>query len=328
VIKINQKGLPFLTYGNSDDTKIGQWVLAVGNPFNLTSTVTAGIISAKARNLNILGRNMSETPLEFYIQTDAAVNRGNSGGALVNTEGKLIGINTAIASNTGSYAGYSFAIPSNIVKKVTNDLIQYGRTQKAYLGVNIAEVDAKVADYIGVNQTKGIYVASVSKDGAAYHGGIVQGDILLRVNDKEINTLPELNEIMAQHSPGEKITITYEREQKIKETQVTLLNKNGNTEVILPEKSNFITVINAQFRELTDKELRGYGVNSGYEIKKLNGSPLAKARIKPGFIITSIGGERDIDLGQLLNLDKMKGRVVIEGFYPTDTRLSYYVIFL
>jgi Do/DeqQ family serine protease len=328
VIKINQKGLPFLTYGNSDDTKIGQWVLAVGNPFNLTSTVTAGIISAKARNLNILGRNMSETPLEFYIQTDAAVNRGNSGGALVNTEGKLIGINTAIASNTGSYAGYSFAIPSNIVKKVTNDLIQYGRTQKAYLGVNIAEVDAKVADYIGVNQTKGIYFASVSKDGAAYHGGIVQGDILLRVNDKEINTLPELNEIMAQHSPGEKITITYEREKKIKETQVTLLNKNGNTEVILPEKSNFITVINAQFRELTDKELRGYGVNSGYEIKKLNGSPLAKARIKPGFIITSIGGERDIDLGQLLNLDKMKGRVVIEGFYPTDTRLSYYVIFL
>jgi len=328
VIKINQKELPFLTYGNSDDTKIGQWVLAVGNPFNLTSTVTAGIISAKARNLNILGRNMSETPLEFYIQTDAAVNRGNSGGALVNTEGKLIGINTAIASNTGSYAGYSFAIPSNIVKKVTNDLIQYGRTQKAYLGVNIAEVDAKVADYIGVNQTKGIYVASVSKDGAAYHGGIVQGDILLRVNDKEINALPELNEIMAQHSPGEKITITYEREQKIKETQVTLLNKNGNTEVILPEKSNFITVINAQFRELTDKELRGYGVNSGYEIQKLNGSPLAKARIKPGFIITSIGGERDIDLGQLLNLDKMKGRIVIEGFYPTDTRLSYYVIFL
>ena len=328
VIKISETDLPTLEYGNSDDTKIGQWVLAVGNPFNLTSTVTAGIISAKARNLNILGKNMTENPLEFYIQTDAAVNRGNSGGALVDLDGKLIGINSAIASNTGSYSGYSFAIPSNIVKKITNDLINYGMTQKAYLGVNIAEVDAKLADNIGIKKIKGIYIASVVKDGASFKAGLQEGDIIISVNGKFINTLPELNEIMAQSSPNDKLKLVYEREGKTNEVTVTLLNENGNTNIIKPEVKQLISVINAQFRELTDKEKKTYGVNAGFVVEKIAGSPLVRARIRPGFIITSIGGEEDIQLEELLNLNQVKGRVILEGFYPTDTRLSYYIVIL
>lgn len=328
VIRILETDLPTIEYGNSDDTKIGQWVLAVGNPFNLTSTVTAGIISAKARNLNILGKNMTENPLEFYIQTDAAVNRGNSGGALVDLDGKLIGINSAIASNTGSYAGYSFAIPSNIVKKITNDLINYGMTQKAYLGVNIAEVDAKLADNIGIKKIKGIYIASVVKDGAAFKAGLNEGDIIISVNGKFINTLPELNEMMAQSSPNDNLKLVYEREGKTSEVTVTLLNENGNTEIIKPEVKQLISVINAQFRELTEKEKKTYGVNAGFVVEKIAGSPLVRSRIRPGFVITSIGGEEDIKLEELLNLNQVKGRVILEGFYPTDTRLSYYIVIL
>jgi serine protease Do len=328
VIRIIETDLPIIEYGNSDDTKIGQWVLAVGNPFNLTSTVTAGIISAKARNLNILGKKMTENPLEFYIQTDAAVNRGNSGGALVDLDGKLIGINSAIASNTGSYAGYSFAIPSNIVKKITNDLINYGMTQKAYLGVNIAEVDAKLADNIGIKKIKGIYIASVVKDGAAFKAGLNEGDIIISVNGKFINTLPELNEMMAQSSPNDNLKLVYEREGKTSEVTVTLLNENGNTEIIKPEKKQLITVINAQFRELTEKEKKTYGVNAGFVVEKIAGSPLVRSRIRPGFVITSIGGEEDIKLEELLNLNQVKGRVILEGFYPTDTKLSYYILVL
>lgn len=328
VIKIKEVDLPTIEFGNSDETKIGQWVLAVGNPFNLTSTVTAGIISAKARNLNILGRNMTENPLEFYIQTDAAVNRGNSGGALVDLEGKLIGINTAIASNTGSYAGYSFAIPSNIVKKITNDLINYGVTQKAYLGVNIAEVDAKLAENIGVKKVKGLYIATVVKDGAAFIGGLQDGDIIMTINNKSINTLPELNEILAQSSPNEKLKITYEREGIIHETEIVLLNENGSTSVIKPEIKPLITVLNAQFRELNDREKKQYGVNAGYVLEKANNSPLVRAGIRTGYVITSIGGEEDVNLNTLMDLEKTRGRVIIEGFYPSDSRLSYYIIVL
>lgn len=328
VIRIKEVDLPTIDFGNSDETKIGQWVLAVGNPFNLTSTVTAGIISAKARNLNILGKNMTESPLEFYIQTDAAVNRGNSGGALVDLDGKLIGINTAIASNTGSYAGYSFAIPSNIVKKITNDLINYGITQKAYLGVNIAEVDAKLAENIGVKKVKGLYIATVIKDGAAYKAGLKDGDIILTLNNRTINTLPELNEIMSQSSPNEKMHVVYEREGVTYSADILLLNEKGNTSIIKPEIKPLITVLNTEFRELTEKEKNLYGVNSGYVIEKSGNSPLFRAGIKNGYVITSIGGEEDIDLPTLQNLENYKGKVIIEGFYPSDNRLSYYIIIL
>ncbi|MDX9892703.1 MAG: PDZ domain-containing protein, partial [Bacteroidales bacterium] len=230
--------------------------------------------------------------------------------------------------NTGSYAGYSFAIPSNIVKKITNDLINYGITQKAYLGVNIAEVDAKLAENIGVKKVKGLYIATVVKDGAAFKAGMQDGDIIMKINNKTINTLPELNEIMAQSSPNEKVHIVYEREGVLRETEAILLNENGNTNVIKPEKKPLISVLNAHFRELTEREKKTYGVKSGYVLEKATNSPLQRAGIKPGYVITSIGGKEDITYNTLLGLDLMKGRVIIEGFYPTDSRLSYYIIVL
>src|SRR5574344_307243 len=260
VIKIEGTDFPYIEFGNSDATQIGQWVLAVGNPFNLTSTVTAGIISAKARNLNILGTNMAQNPLEFFIQTDAAVNPGNSGGALVDLNGKLIGINTAIASNTGAYTGYSFAIPSNIVKKITNDIKLYGITQKVSLGISINAVDSRLAENKGIKKVKGLYVASVNENGSAQNAGLKEGDILVQVNNKDINSNSELNEILSQSSPGDKLSIKFERDNAVKEVECLLLNEMGNTSIVKPEEKNIFTTLNSQIRELTAKEKKDYQI--------------------------------------------------------------------
>lgn len=224
LIKIEEKNLPYLAYGNSDSVKVGEWVLAVGNPFNLTSTVTAGIISAKARNLNILGENSS---IESFLQTDAVVNPGNSGGALVNTSGQLVGINAAIASNTGSYAGYSFAIPVNIVKKVVNDLLQYGEVQRAYLGVVFEEIDSKLAKEKGLTKVKGLYVTSVTQGGSADESGIKEGDIITKIGNSVVNTSSELQETIITHKPGDKVVVSFIRDGEEKEASITLKNKNG-----------------------------------------------------------------------------------------------------
>lgn len=229
LIKIESSGLPVLEFGNSDDVRIGEWVLAVGNPFNLTSTVTAGIVSAKARNLNILGEN---TSVESFIQTDAAVNQGNSGGALVNADGKLIGINSAIASGTGYFTGYSFAIPSNIARKVVGDLKQYGAVQRAYIGVAVAEIDNALASELNLSEVKGLLVRQLTADGAAERAGIRADDIILALDGHEINTVSELKEIVAQHSPGEILAVTVLRSGKKQKINVTLLNNLGNTSVM------------------------------------------------------------------------------------------------
>ncbi len=210
LLKIDEKGLPFLLYGNSDNIKIGQWVLAIGNPFNLTSTVTAGIVSAKARNINII----SKYGIEAFIQTDAAVNPGNSGGALVNTDGELVGINTAIASNTGSYAGYSFAIPVNIVKKVIADLIKYGKVQRAFIGASIVDLDADISKYLNISQTEGVYIYDVNPDGAAGKAGIKKGDIISSINGEKIKSLPQLQEQLAKYRPNDVIDIIVLRNNK------------------------------------------------------------------------------------------------------------------
>ncbi len=328
VIKIDAKDLPIIEFGDSDKTKIGQWVLAVGNPFNLTSTVTAGIISAKARNLNILGNKMNQNPLEFFIQTDAAVNPGNSGGALVDLDGKLIGINSAIASNTGSYAGYSFAIPSNIAKKITADIMNYGTTQKAFLGVNIAEIDYRLAQNKGIKDVKGLYIASVVDDGAAKNSGLKEGDILTQINGKNVNSNAELNEILAQSSPGEKIKITIERDGNYSEKEITLLNEKGDVSIIKEEEKNIITSLNAQMRELTAKEKKDYNVNNGFVLEKLNNSPFARLGIKKGFIITSIDKKASISIDDIKNLSTRKGKIIIEGFYPNDYRTFYFILVL
>jgi len=208
LIKVNEENLPYLTFGNSDNLKIGEWVLAVGNPFDLNSTVTAGIISAKARNINILG---GQSSIESFIQTDAVVNRGNSGGALVNTVGELIGINAAIASHTGVYEGYSFAIPVNIVRKVVTDIIEYGEIQRGYLGVQIQDINASFANSIGLESVEGIFVTGVVENGGAYDAGILKGDVILSINGITTNSLSSLLGIIAQYNPGTVVNIEISR---------------------------------------------------------------------------------------------------------------------
>jgi S1-C subfamily serine protease len=229
VLKIDAKDLPSLSFANSDKVRVGEWVLAVGNPFNLTSTVTAGIVSAKARNINIISENLGDSPIESFIQTDAAINSGNSGGALVNTRGELIGVNVAIASNTGAYSGYSFAIPANIAKKVTADIIQYGMVQRAYLGVA-----AEMGNRFGREQSleQGVALGGLLRNGAAHKAGVQAGDILLTINGKEVNSRAEMMEIIGRCLPGDQIDITILRDGKMYNYHVTLLNREGGDGII------------------------------------------------------------------------------------------------
>lgn len=232
VIKIEASGLNWIPFGNSESVRVGQPVLAIGNPFNLTSTVTAGIISAKARNVDIIKNNSQESTIESFLQTDAAVNSGNSGGALVNVDGELIGINTAIASGNGYYTGYSFAIPSNIARKVSGDLRQYGVVQRGYLGVNVAEMDQDLVRSKGIKELKGIYLGRIIPDCAAERAGLQVGDIILKVNDVEINSYAEMMEEVGYFYPGDKVRITFLRDGKEMERELTLLNSKGNTNII------------------------------------------------------------------------------------------------
>jgi serine protease Do len=321
LIKIDEKELPYLPYGNSDSVKVGEWVLAVGNPFNLTSTVTAGIISAKARNINILGKNSS---IESFLQTDAAVNPGNSGGALVNTNGQLIGINAAIASNTGSYTGYSFAIPVNIVRKVMNDLLQFGKVQRAYLGVTFEEIDSKFAKEKNIDKVKGIYITAIDDDGSAKNAGIVVGDIITKIGNSAINSSSELQEAVATHSPGDKVTVSYTRDGKDKEVIVTLKNISGTTDIVKKDETTGISLLGASFEVATKEELRTLGLEYGIKVSKLETGLLKSAGVKEGFIITSVDKKaiKSIDDLQTALADK-KGGVLIEGFYPNGMRAYY-----
>lgn len=285
LIKINDSNLPYLTFGNSDNVKIGEWVLAVGNPFNLTSTVTAGIVSAKARNLSILGGNST---IESFIQTDAAVNRGNSGGALVNTSGELIGINSAIASGNGYYTGYSFAIPSNIAKKVVGDLKTYGKVQYAYLGINIVEIDASKAEELGLDEIKGIYIGSVQDGSAAEKSGIKAGDILRAIDGFETNSMSEVREILAQRSPGDIVKAKILRNSQIIYLDVELLNNTGNTEVATGYSADIENLFNATFSDLSKADLSKYKIDGGVKVVTISQGALKNSGIKEGFIITGV----------------------------------------
>lgn len=233
VIKIDAKGLKYIQFGNSDSARVGQPVLAIGNPFNLTSTVTAGIISAKARNMGIIDNsNGSDTPLEAFIQTDAAVNPGNSGGALVGADAKLIGIVTAIASPDGYYNGYSFAIPSNLARKVAKDLRDYGHVQRAYLGVNVTELTAERAKKLGMTQVRGIEVARILPNGAAAKGGLQTGDIIIAIGGNTVNSFAEMMEELGRYYPGDRVVVTYLRQKQPYSTTVMLQNSQGTTEIL------------------------------------------------------------------------------------------------
>lgn len=322
LIKIEEEKLPFLVFGNSDDVEIGEWVLAVGNPFNLTSTVTAGIVSAKARNINILGRSTgSDTPIESFIQTDAAINPGNSGGALVNTKGRLIGINAAIASGTGRYEGYSFAIPANIVKKVINDLINFGEVQRVYLGVSIRDIDSKFADENNLDRILGVYISSVEDDGSAIKVGIKPGDIIYKINDKNINSTSELLEKLGQYNPGDEINVFVKRNNKDKSFNIKLKNRNGNTEIL---KDQQLLILGALIKPLKKNQIIKYGISNGFEILDLKEGILKNNGIKKGFIITKIDKNTLYTIKDIKKaLIGKKGGVLIEGFYPNGVKAYY-----
>jgi Do/DeqQ family serine protease len=325
LLKIEETGLPYITYGNSDEVKVGQWALAVGNPFNLTSTVTAGIISAKGRNINALEANAGRGnyPIESFIQTDAAVNPGNSGGALVNTAGELIGINSAIASNTGSYAGYSFAVPVNIVKKVMADLSEFGTVQRAFIGVSIREIDNKLAEEKNLTLYQGVYVAGLTEGGAADNAGIKEGDIITKIGDTKVNSSPELQEQVSKFRPGDKVNVTVVREGKEKVLALMFKNKNNNTDLMKKEKMSVVKALGAVFEPISNEEMQRLRISNGLKVKQLGQGKLANSGIKEGFIITSIDKKAVNDLEDLGFLETKKGGVLIEGVYPNGFRAYY-----
>jgi len=314
VIKIDADNLPYMLLGNSDDVKLGQWVMAVGYPLNLDVTVTAGIISAKSRSIGI---NKSDRAIESFIQTDAAVNPGNSGGALINTQGELIGINSAIASPTGSYAGYSYAIPVNIVKKAVNDLIKFGAVQRAYIGINYTpdNIPDEQKKQMGIKDGPGIYVTGVATDGAAKAAGIEKGDFITKINDASVSSGSELQEQVARYKPGDKISVTYVRNDKENTVSLTLKNKAGNYEVVKTETvadnlgGTLVTI---------DKETaKKNDISGGVQVQKLGNGILKNTRIQEGFIITSVDGQDVNTLDDLKNiLNNSNGTVRLEGVYP------------
>jgi Do/DeqQ family serine protease len=319
LLKINEKGLNYAVYGNSDNVKVGEWVLAVGNPFNLTSTVTAGIVSAKARNIHILPNQ--KFPIESFIQTDAAVNPGNSGGALVNTRGELIGINAAIASNTGSYSGYSFAIPVTIVKKVVDDLLEFGKVQRGFIGVSIKDIDADLAKEKSIKKLDGVYVDGLTDGGAAQNAGIKIGDVITKINGVVIKTSPALQEQVGRFRPGDKISVTVLRNDAEKVVEVVLKNKDGNTTMVKNEIGN---VLGATLENASDDELNKLGIDSGVKIKELQSGKLKTSGVREGFIITSIDNTPMKTTTDVMNyLKDKKGGVLIEGVYSNGMKAYY-----
>lgn len=323
VVKIKETNLPFLTYGNSDELQIGEWVLAVGNPFNLTSTVTAGIVSAKARNINILG-TPDGTSIESFIQTDAAVNRGNSGGALVNTRGELVGINAAIASGNGFYAGYSFAIPVNIVKKVVGDLIDYREVQRAFLGVSIREIDSKFAGEQGMKELRGVYVSEVNDGSAAKDAGIQKGDVITSLNKITVNSTSELLEQVSRYRPGDKVTVVVSRNGADKTFDVKLRNRDGNTSIVKSEAKDVMPMLGAKMQVASADVLRKLGIDHGVQVTELGNGLLRNAGVREGYVITEIDKKPIRNLDDLSKiLSNKSGGILLEGVYPNKVRAYY-----
>lgn len=319
LIRIDAKDLPSMPIGNSDEAKVGEWVLAVGNPFNLESTVTAGIVSAKGRNINIYE---DRAAIESFIQTDAAINPGNSGGALVDLDGNLIGINTAIATPTGVYAGYGFAVPSNLMKKVVDDLINYGKVQRAYLGVTIHNLDSKLAKEKNIPANEGIYIDSVMADGAAQSAGIKPGDVIIKLDENVIKTSSQLQEGIARHKPGDKITLTLLRQGKEKTINVNLKNVSGNTEITKAYKDDILKGLGAEFENISKSEKTKLGLEGkgGVVVTHLYlGKLTQQTDIHEGFIITAVNNKEVSNVDDLIaELKKSHEGVLIQGIYPQN----------
>ena len=317
VVKVDAKGLPFLLYGNSDDVKVGQWVLAVGYPLSLETTVTAGIVSAKGRSIDINSRQ-SQAPVESFIQTDAAVNPGNSGGPLISPQGQLIGINSAIASPTGSYAGYSFTIPVNIVKKVVTDLIKYGTTQRAYLGIEYARdnLSDDLKKQEGIKDDEGVFVMNVREKGAAALAGLQKGDLITKLNGITVNSGSELVGQIAIYRPGDKIKISYVRNGKENEVMVTLMNNSGNIDVV---KNSAFDKLGAELRPLDKKEAATLNVKGGIAVATISDKGLfSKTRMEEGFVILKVNGQdvKTVDEFRKIVEQAGNGSLKLEGVYP------------
>ena len=323
LLKVDADKLPYISFGTSDGLKVGEWVLAVGNPFNLTSTVTAGIVSAKARNINILKDRMA---IESFIQTDAAVNPGNSGGALVNARGELVGINTAIASTTGAYSGYSFAVPVEIVKKVIQDLMDHGVVQRAFLGADMTELNGDAAKRLGTDRTSGVYINQVTPGGSADVSGIQSGDVIIELDGKEIHNAAELSEYIGRRSPGDEISAKVARAGKIMPLTIRLLNSRGTTDAVRKQDSQALEALGIDLQALDPEELSRLNLRAGVRVAQVReGKVRQSTDIRPGFIITTIDHQpvKSIeDVSRILN--SKRGGVMIEGIYPDRPGLYYY----
>lgn len=320
VIKVADENLPGIALGSSKDVRVGEWVLAVGNPFNLTSTVTAGIVSAKGRNINIL---RDKFPIESFIQTDAAINPGNSGGALVNAKGELIGINTAILSRTGSYAGYGFAIPVDIVKKVVDDLIKYGEVQKALLGAEYIDIDSEIADELDIDGLNGVLVTNVQKGWAADRAGLRKGDVILTANAEVIEGKSDLEETLGYMYPGDKLEVNVVRGDKKITKTINLTNKQGTTSVIKKE-IYYSESLKVSFESVPKAELDLLGVESGVRIVKIGSGFFSRLDIPEDFIVTDINStqiESPKELEEIL--ERVRGRVIISGITSNGRKVYY-----
>ena len=326
LIKIEGKNFPAITIANSEDIKVGEWVLAVGNPFNLTNTVTAGIVSAK-------GRSLYRNSVESFIQTDAAINPGNSGGALVNTRGELIGINAMLYSQTGSFSGYGFAIPTSIMNKVVDDLKTYGTVQRAVVGIQGSDVKNYVDGQkeqgkdIDLGTMEGIYVAKVTEESAAEEAGLKEGDVIIAIDGKEMNKMADMQEYLAKKRPGDKVTVTYLRDKKKNTKSITLKNEQGNTQVV---KKADLDVLGGNFRSITDAQKQQLNIGYGLEVLKVNSGKLKNAGITKGFIIQRVNDNAVKTIEDLQNIVKdastSKDPVLyIQGVYPTGKK-AYFAV--
>lgn len=327
LIKIDvPQELDILEFGDSESLKVGEWVLAVGNPFGLTSTVTAGIVSAQGRSLGVIPSQMG---IESFIQTDAAVNPGNSGGALMNIEGKLIGINTVIKSPTGSYAGYSFAVPSSIVRKVVSDIREWGLVQRAVLGIAGQEISAewleKFSKETGVKERGGIYIGQITEGGAAEAAGIKKGDVITHINDKSINTFSQLQELIAKHRPNDVVKVSIKRDSDVKHFNVTLRNRSGKAALVSKDDVDLFNVLGAKFREISDKQKKELRIPGGIQVTSVESNGLLnKSRVKAGYIITEING---VTISTISDLNKITDKVrSIDGVYPNGQIASYSIV--
>ena len=323
LLKIQEGNLPFIVFGNSDSIHVGEWVLAVGNPFNLESTVTAGIVSAKGRNINILGGGAS---IESFIQTDAAVNPGNSGGALVNTVGELVGINTAIITESGSYEGYSFAVPSNLVQKIIRDLREFGIVQRAYLGVGIQDLDSETSMEIGLPNAEGVLVNRIAKAGAASDAGLEEGDVIIGLNGTRVRSTSELQEYVGRYRPGDQVALEYWRKGKKNRIALTLKDGNNSTGTARIKGDEMEEELGLVIRDLSGEERKQIRIKGGAIVTSIRrGSIIFETNMQPGFVITSVNGDRVSSVSEAVEAMKNAyNSLTLDGYYQGEPDLYSY----